>query len=242
MSGKNYGNDGFWPKGRGSKAGLVDWLATTGREKAMGNTFNAQTNVDIRAVATIDKFFKLHGILVRGTSELMRECVKMILKAALASEIEPITDIEEAIDYLYNAGYSTRQFDTYKKSRLATALRAEHLGKERTGQDVSAILGQVIVQERLAECGPEPYVPPPKDKYDLWAETRATEIQREKNIKIGYARYEADDEADKMRQAGVDPATYKEFLAQEARRAAEFEAQKKAEKEFLLSIAKQQGE
>lgn len=233
-------SDGFW-KSRRQVGKLEDWLAgDEGYSKAMKATFNAQTNLDIRVVATLDKMLLQHGWQTRGVSELVRECVRLVFDYALRQGIVPITDIEEAVDYLASRNYSLQQFDSWKRTRLMTAKRAEALRAEY-GRDVR--IENICVADTKEE--PPVWTPPPKDEYDQWAEMRAQEIHTEKpGRKIGYAKYEAAEEAEVLRNAhaGIGSDLANELLMKHRAREIELQENKRKEEEFLQSMQTIKGE
>jgi len=113
------------------------WLRSmAGEEAAYKCTLNAQTYIDIRALATIDKFLCRHGISVRSTSEALREVVNMAL-ATVQMEGEDVEDsVEAALEYLTARGFSTQQFLGTQRRQgkvLATALQAEAYARDIRG-------------------------------------------------------------------------------------------------------------
>jgi hypothetical protein len=171
MGGQNYGNDGFWP--RGKRDGVERWLGGEGYERAASENYNAQPNVEVRAVGMVDRFLRSKGFYPRGTSEFLKTCLKIIFEQALAEGERPVLDLMEAIEYLEDMGYRLGQFMTHKRTRIATALRAEHLRNEM-GRAPS--VGGIAFKQEQPEAMTN--MPPvaPEDEYDKWGRWRMDKL------------------------------------------------------------------
>jgi hypothetical protein len=107
---------------------LEEWLQREeGQDEVAKTTLNAQTWVDIRAMALIDKFLRVHGIEVARMSELLREVVRMAVTTAQLDGIRIDLDIERSIEYLASKGYSMQQYTSGRqpKRNISLAMQAQ---------------------------------------------------------------------------------------------------------------------
>jgi hypothetical protein len=248
MSGKNYGSTGFQPKRRGSRGtgmNMQEWLGNAeGYAQAMTGSFNAQASVDIRAIATVDIFLRKCGYEARGVSELLRNCVRLIFEQALREGIEPIVEIDQALDYLDEMRYSLAQFETYRRKRIQTARRAEALHGDRA----PIVEGLTIKAAPEYSCRPDIADIPdyPEDEYDKWARALMAQL-----LEDGLTEEEAVQESlsqAKRRKMSCEPSEhipvwefkYRYMTPQGAREAAERKVQEiflKADREQIVSGA-----
>jgi hypothetical protein len=176
--GSNYNCGGFWRKG----VSREDFLANEGFDKAMSGTFNAQTNVDVRVFGTVDLFLRSKGQYARGTSELLKICLGIIYDHALAEGTEPFIEVLPCIEYLEEMGYRLNQFETYKRRRITTALKAEALREARKDGSISLsnqMVGRVSHNPVVHNSSQKLPEIPEDDAYDEWGRGRYEELRKE---------------------------------------------------------------
>jgi hypothetical protein len=176
--GMNYNCGGFWRKGVSKE----DFLANEGFDRAMSGTFNAQTNVDVRVFGTVDMFLRSKGQYARGTSELLKICLGIIYDHALSEGTSPFMEVLPCIEYLEEMGYRLNQFETYKRRRITTALKAEALREEQRDNAMMPLSNQLVgraTSNPVVHSEPQStFEMPEEDAYDEWGRVRFAEYKK----------------------------------------------------------------
>jgi hypothetical protein len=123
---------GSGPRGKRSRLQKAQeyeaWLRSEeGEEVTYKKSLNVQTYVDIRALASLDRFLCDNGIVVRTISEILRELIQMTMVTIREEGVELETSVEAAAMYLEQRGFSMAQYEGSDKQRkrLGLALQAE---------------------------------------------------------------------------------------------------------------------
>jgi hypothetical protein len=195
--GKNYGCDGFFPKRPGRRgtgvhgSGLAQWASGEGYDRVMEGTFNAQTNIDVRVVATVDRYLEALGVMPRGISEFLKICLQGLLTEATNAGIEPIADVEEALVQLRSRGYRLDQFDGRKKGRLGMALHAQEHRLEMDQPNFETNLGGLAATYKQPRIDREMENEANKIINSPWIDARAKVLAPEYGVSIQEARIHA---------------------------------------------------
>jgi len=131
---------------RNKRAEYEQWLqSAVGEREVNRKSLNAQTYIDVRALASIDMFLVAKGIRTRTISETLREVINMALVTIEMEGEEIFTSVEEAVDYLTRRGFSMAQFANPSNAqfrRIRTALQAEAYAQDRRRGTASVLEGE----------------------------------------------------------------------------------------------------